>query len=84
MKKQTLNELTQLYEPKVPDAAARINALSSDETFCDMCAEYEDCVRCLRSWAGTPANCEDRILEYRELIADLEEEILQYLQENGA
>lgn len=82
MDTQILGELARYLEPEVPDASEKINRFLSDETFYDMCSEYEECAKCLRHWARCPAKYARRIEEYSELIRDLEQEILRFFQEH--
>jgi DNA-binding transcriptional MerR regulator len=75
-------ELARHLESEVPDALERIKRLLRDEPFQDMCVEYEECSRCLRQWSHSAAQHRARIEEYMELIINLQEEILRYLQEH--
>ena len=82
MDTEILAELTRRLETEAPDAAQRINRSLDDDSFRDMCAEYEDCMNCLSRWRQSSAKHEQRIEEYTQLIQDLEREILEYLREH--
>ena len=77
MEKQVLAELAHFFEPELTDAAERIMRLLGDETLCDMCTEYEECTKCLRLWASSQGEHQDRVAEYTELLSDLQEEIVK-------
>ena len=78
-----LADLAGALEPEIPDVAVRINRLLGNEVLRDMCTEYEECSKCLGRWARSPSEHKDRIAEYTELLADLRQEILQYLWEHS-
>ena len=82
MDKKLLTELARYFEPDVPYAWEQINRLLFDETFYEICTDLLECAKCLRHWVESPGEQKDRITEYTELIADLQQEILQYLQEH--
>jgi hypothetical protein len=79
MDDQIIEELARRLEPEFPDAMQQIKRHQHDESFQDMCAEYEDGVKCLR---GFGQNQRERIDEYTELIDDLQQEILCYLRDH--
>jgi len=75
-----LADLVRRLEPNLPDAMQRIRQLLDDEGFRDMCSEYEDGVKCLDRFHGQQP---ERFREYTELIEDLQQEILCFLQERS-
>jgi hypothetical protein len=82
MDSEIMAELARHLEDEVPETLERIARLLRDEAFRDMCSEYEECTKCVRRWAQSPAAHRSRIEEYTQLIADLRQEILSYLQEH--
>jgi hypothetical protein len=82
MDSEIMAELARHLEDEVPETLERITRLLRDEAFRDMCSEYEECTKCVRRWAQSPAEQQSRIEEYTQLIADLRQEILRYLQEH--
>ena len=54
--------------------------IEEDGEFLAMCDDYDDCVNALRYWANSKEpEAETRAKEYRHLVRELEEEILQAL-----
>jgi hypothetical protein len=83
MDRRIMAELSIRLESELPDAGERISRRFGDETFHDMCSEYEQCVISLRRWSQAPAEHTAQIEEYSTLVAELHREILSYLQELG-
>ena len=64
-----------------PDNAAAIDLfIAEDSDFASLCEDHDDCVAALRYWAESQeSEAETRISEYRLLIKELREEIIQFL-----
>ena len=55
--------------------------MEKDPEFVALCEDYEDCVYALRHWGRSKApEAQTRVLEYRVLVEELEEEIHQALE----
>ena len=66
---------------RFPDKEQHIDLLmAKDSEFQVLTKDYESCVDALRYWIMSNApEAESRIIEYHNLIKELEEEISQYL-----
>ena len=54
------------------------------ESFQTLCSDYEKCVEAIAHWKHFPGEeAARRSMEYRELLAELEEEVRQILIESG-
>jgi hypothetical protein len=56
-----------------------------DEDFASLCAAYDDACDALDAWrrSGSP-NAGNRVVEYQELVSDLEADVMQFLtRQNG-
>ena len=49
---------------------------AADATFRTICGDYDEALRALRYWQGDGASSNGRIEQYRELLDDIESEIL--------
>ena len=75
-----LAELAEALASEIPNALPQIEAHLSNETFHDMCSEYQDCNRSLDYWKRL--GNQERIKEYQALMNDLLAEVLQFLEEH--
>jgi len=68
---------------KFPDQKHAIDFLAAqDSEFLALCEDYDACVDALRYWIESEEpEAETRVDEYRDLVRELEEEILQALEE---
>ena len=82
MDRQIVADLVRQLESHLPDVRERIYRSLGDANFQDMCSEYKVCTQCLYRWSRSPDQHVKRIEEYTELITDLRQEILHYLQEH--
>ena len=66
---------------RFPDQKPRIDFLmANDSEFLALIEDYDICITALRYWAGSDEpEAESRVIEYHTLIAELEQEISQYL-----
>jgi hypothetical protein len=66
---------------RFPDQKHRIDLLMAQNSeFTDICEDLADCVNALQYWTKSKEpEAESRIVEYRILIEQLEEEIIQAL-----
>ena len=59
--------------------------MAEDPEFRAICEDYDDCVHACRYWAQSKdPDAEIRVKEYRTLIKELENEIIEALDSNGA
>lgn len=72
-----MQELADRLEPELPGALEKIRRSLRDESFQDMCLEYEDGVKCLRRFAEGQRR---RMAEVAELVEGVQQEILHYLR----
>ena len=65
-----------------PDNAAAIDLfIAEDSDFASLCEDHDDCVTALRYWAESKEpEAGTRVSEYRVLIGELKEEIIQILK----
>jgi hypothetical protein len=75
-----LAELTGQLEPLLPNARARIGQCLADKPFREIWSEYEAGARCLKRLEQSREKATDRIEEYVQLLADLRQEMLRYIQ----
>ena len=66
---------------RFPDQKHRIDRLIvKDSEFLSLAEDYDVCISALQYWAGSDEpEAESRVIEYHTLIAELEQEISQYL-----
>ena len=58
-----------------------VRLMIEDSEFYQLCQDYEDCVNALRYWTSSrTTEAKARIEEYRALVRELEEEILQTMK----
>jgi len=64
-----------------PSHRRRLAALCEDsEDFASLCAAYDEACDALDAWRrSTSPNAESRIVEYQQLVADLEQDVMQLL-----
>ena len=76
-----MNDRERYIREKFPDQKHAIDLLAAqDSEFLAMCEDYDACVSALQYWAKSIApEAEARVIEYRTLIRDLQEEITQAL-----
>lgn len=79
MNDQILTDLARKLGPELPDILQRVRFVLQEERFRDMCSEYEDGVKSLRRLRESQHR---RVMEVKQLIENLEREILHYLQEH--
>lgn len=74
------NKLLHIKE-QFPDQNHAIDLLmAEDPEFLSLCEDHDDCVNALRYWTRSKEpEAKTRINEYRVLVRDLEEEIVQVL-----
>ena len=77
MDRQILEVLARRLETRFPDPRATIERLLVNETFRDICSDYEECSKSLRHWAEKDSL---RVREYEHLLTDLFQEIASYLE----
>jgi hypothetical protein len=79
MDSKILAVLARKLEPRFPDARASIDRLLVNDTFRDMCSDYEECSKSFQHWADR-----DRLRagEYEQLLTDLLQEIASYLEDH--
>ena len=83
MDRQILAVLARKLESQFPDARAAIDQLLVNETFRDMCADYEECSHTLEYWVESSACDSLRVQEYEQLLTDLFQEIACYLKDHS-
>jgi hypothetical protein len=71
---------------RFPDHARSIRRLEAqDATFRAICEDYADALRALEHWRGAGQSAQQRIEDYRQIVTELEDEVLAALgpQERG-
>ena len=54
--------------------------MAVDPDFYDLCQDYEACVKALRYWSSSSdPNASTRIVEYRAIVSELEQDIVKEL-----
>ena len=79
---RTLSDFWQHIPATLREHEDSIELLAAkDNEFRELCEDYEDCVAALRHWeaSGEP-EAENRVKEYRELLAALQTEIELFLK----
>ena len=78
-----MNDKTHNIVERFPGKSYAVQLLmAKDPEFVALCEDYNDCVNALRYWGESKApEAETRVKEYRTLVAELEEEIIQALDE---
>lgn len=76
-----MNEQAYLIRERFPDEGDSIAILATmDPEFRAMCEDYDDCIEALRYWDWSQApEAVSRADEYRNLVQELEKEIIQAL-----
>ena len=79
------NELmTQLIVEQFPEWGETIQRLfEEDSEFQELCADYGVARQALAYWSAPPESAAPFVTEYRTLVSELEQEILELLQERG-
>ena len=54
-----------------------------DATFREICADYDEALRALQYWQSAAGSSDPRVEQYRELVNELETEILGLLEASG-
>ncbi len=80
MDKEILASLGRSLQSQIPDAAERINRHLCEEPLNDMCHEYVECVFSRAHWQKSQSVSTSRIREYDQLLSELRQEILAYLE----
>ena len=75
--------LFDLYE-RFPDRKETIKKrFAQSENFKDLCSDYQECLAALEYWKRSEANYAfRRRQEYKVLLQELEEEVLEYLDQS--
>ena len=83
--------LTMAGETRVPQITAVVSRFprhelairrlySRDDTFREICEDYTEALRALQHWQSAGSSSDPRIGQYRELVSELESEILNVLE----
>ncbi len=77
-----VNDKTRHIRERFPYKKQSIDLLmAKDPEFLTLCEDYDACVNALRHWAASKApEAETRVQEYRVLVRELEDEIIQALE----
>lgn len=77
-----MNDMMYHIRKRFPEKSETIDFLMvEDPEFRTMCEDYDDCVNACRYWSHSKEpDAETRINEYRTLIQELENEILEALR----
>ena len=73
------------FRKRFPGKAQQIDHfMSKDTEFAGICEDLDACVSALKYWINSKEpEAESRVSEYRAIIRELEEEILQALEHRG-
>ncbi len=76
-----MNDKTYHIQEQFPDKSDTIALLAAeDPEFRALCEDYDDCINALRYWEQSKeTEHKTRVDEYRNLVRELEEEIIQAL-----
>ncbi len=76
-----MNDKALHIRERFPDKKHSINLLmAEDPEFLALCEDFDACVNALRYWAQSQApEAKTRVNEYRTLVRELQEEIIQIL-----
>ena len=76
-----MNDNARQIRERFPDKKHSIDLLmTEDPEFLALCEDYDICVDAVRYWAKSKdPEAETRVIEYRALILELEDEIIQAL-----
>ena len=66
---------------RFPQHASKIRRLKArDPDFRSICDDYDDARRALKHWEAAGQAAPERVAEYREILKELEEEVLAILK----
>jgi uncharacterized protein YdcH (DUF465 family) len=76
--------VTELIVEQFPELRETIRRLfEEDAQFQELCADYGEARRALAHWSAPAKGASQTTTEYRILVRELEQEILELLQERG-
>ena len=81
MAEWAVNDMAHYIRERFPDKQHTIDLrMAEDPEFFDLCEDHDACVKALRYWANSEEpEAETRVKEYRALVRELRQEIIQVL-----